>query len=91
MLSHIFRVKRTDIQACKEMISPDVHEQYLKLFQKGKVKMNPGNGCLMMLLKQWMAFNSQLQHLFNCLAKDIIQTEWWVPIKCVLRLELIGQ
>ncbi len=34
-------------------------------------KMNVGNGCLMMLLKQWMKFNSQLQHLFNCLAKTI--------------------
>ncbi len=37
-LSHVLRVKGTGIQACKGKISPDAHEQYLKLFQKGKVK-----------------------------------------------------
>ncbi len=53
--------------------------------------MNLENGCLMMLLKQWMAFNSMLQHLFNCLAKNNLQTKLLITIKYVLRLDLKGQ
>ncbi len=38
MLYHVLRVKRTDIQACKGKIYPDLYKQYLMLFQKSKVK-----------------------------------------------------
>ncbi len=38
MLSHVFRVKESGVQACKRMIPPDTHRRYITLYQKGKVK-----------------------------------------------------
>ncbi len=81
---------KSSVQACKGKISPDAHKQYLTLHQKGKMKNKSRKLVIDVLLKQWIAFNSPLQLLFNCLAKNI-QTELLIPIKCVLRLDLKGQ